>query len=174
VPKAKSSVADKVPYRLSAISRFRTAHPDKAQDLGEAEACLLHGGIRLDLDKVPTIKVLRNSTTPLHMVLKAGKKPHLVLDCSRNLNVGIRHKAFTYQSLQYAVDLYTPRCYDSVTQLLFCTEERTQGLLALFDHFSQQSSVTVKQARSLAGKFSFAALCISGARPFFRRIIKRH
>jgi hypothetical protein len=323
VPKAKSSVALKVPYWLSAIQRFRVAHPDKASDLEEAEASLLHGGIRLDFLEAPSTKVLQNSNTvrnhlsvaterikyyesidaikrlahvpkllqPLHMVLKPGKKPRLVLDCSRNLNDVLRHKHFKYQSLQDAVDLSTPGCYygkhdisdcflsfpvhadhqhylafeledkyykftrlpfglksapriceqlmsivsfvlnehgidhvryvddffyihkchlqlaknmrkaesifaafglllgadktveaaqvatfvgvgfDSVDQILFCTEERTAELLSLIDAISACGWIKVKQAQSLTGKFSFAAHCIPGARPFFRRII---
>ena len=48
---------------------------------------------------------------PLHVIDKAGRKPRMVLDLSRNLNDLIDKEAFTQQSFQDAVDLSFPGCY---------------------------------------------------------------
>jgi len=40
---------------------------------------------------------------PLHAIIKAGKKPRLVIDLSRNLNGHLQHEYFSYTSVRHAM-----------------------------------------------------------------------
>ena len=48
---------------------------------------------------------------PLHVVTRAGRKPRLVLDLSRNLNDFVQAEHFKHSSIDDAVKLSTPGCY---------------------------------------------------------------
>ena len=61
-----------------------------------------------------------DTVNPLHVVLKPGKKPRVVLDLSRNLNDDITKHPFTYQSIDQAVALATPGCYFGKHDLSDC------------------------------------------------------
>jgi hypothetical protein len=57
---------------------------------------------------------------PLHVILKDGKKPRLVIDLSRNLNSHLPYEYFSYSSVRTAVDLSTPDCWYSKLDLTNC------------------------------------------------------
>jgi hypothetical protein len=48
---------------------------------------------------------------PLHVVIKQGKKPRLVIDLKQNLNEEIEAEAFRYQSFNQAVHKSFPGCF---------------------------------------------------------------
>jgi hypothetical protein len=60
---------------------------------------------------------------------------------------------------------------DTIAQTLEVSSKRMSELISLCDSWSFKSSASRKEARSLAGKFAFAAACLPGARPFMRRVI---
>jgi hypothetical protein len=45
---------------------------------------------------------------PLHVIIKEGKKPRLVIDLSQNLNDHLRYEYFCYSSVRDATELSTP------------------------------------------------------------------
>lgn len=57
---------------------------------------------------------------PLHVIIKEGKKPRLVIDLSRNLNQLLPHTTFHYASVQDAVRLSTPNCFYSKLDISNC------------------------------------------------------
>lgn len=57
---------------------------------------------------------------PLHVIIKDGKKPRLVIDLSRNLNHLLPHESFHYASVQDAVRLSTPNCFYSKLDISNC------------------------------------------------------
>ena len=57
---------------------------------------------------------------PLHVIIKDGKKPRLVIDLSRNLNHLLPHESFHYASVQDAVRLSTPGCFYSKLDISNC------------------------------------------------------
>lgn len=57
---------------------------------------------------------------PLHVILKDGKKPRLVIDLSRNLNELLPHTAFKYASVHDAVLLSTHHCFYSKLDISNC------------------------------------------------------
>ena len=50
---------------------------------------------------------------PLHMILKAGRKPRLVIDLSRNLNDHLAYEYFSYSTCNDAMEMSTPGCWYS-------------------------------------------------------------
>ena len=48
---------------------------------------------------------------PLHVIIKAGKKPRLVIDLSRNLNDHLEYDYFTYSSVDDAIEASHPGCW---------------------------------------------------------------
>ena len=57
---------------------------------------------------------------PLHVIIKEGKKPRLVIDLSRNLNQLLPHTTFHYASVQDAVRLSTHNCFYSKLDISNC------------------------------------------------------
>ena len=57
---------------------------------------------------------------PLHVILKEGKKPRLVIDLSRNLNDHLRYEYFTYSSVDDAVEASHPGCWYGKLDLSNC------------------------------------------------------
>jgi hypothetical protein len=57
---------------------------------------------------------------PLHAIIKAGKKPRLVIDLSRNLNDHLRYEYFSYTTVRHAAELSTPDCWYSKLDLSNC------------------------------------------------------
>ena len=57
---------------------------------------------------------------PLHVIIKPGKKPRLVIDLSRNLNDGLQYEYFAYSSVRDAVDLSWQDCWYSKLDLSNC------------------------------------------------------
>ena len=57
---------------------------------------------------------------PLHVIIKEGKKPRLVIDLSRNLNQLLPQTSFHYASVQDAVHLSTPHCFYSKLDISNC------------------------------------------------------
>ena len=49
---------------------------------------------------------------PLHVIIKAGKKPRLVIDLSRNLNDHLEYEYFQYSCVDDAVEASHPGCAD--------------------------------------------------------------
>lgn len=57
---------------------------------------------------------------PLHVIMKEGKKPRLVIDLSRNLNQLLPHTSFKYSSVQDAVRLSHQHCFYSKLDISNC------------------------------------------------------
>jgi hypothetical protein len=57
---------------------------------------------------------------PLHVIIKAGKKPRLVIDLSRNLNQHLEYVYFSYSTVQEAVELSSPNCWYGKLDLSNC------------------------------------------------------
>ena len=57
---------------------------------------------------------------PLHVIIKAGRKPRLVVDLSRNLNDNLNYEYFSYTTVSQAVERATPNCWFSKLDLSNC------------------------------------------------------
>ena len=57
---------------------------------------------------------------PLHVIIKAGKKPRLVIDLSRNLNEHLEYEYFTYSCVDDAVEASHPGCWYGKLDLSNC------------------------------------------------------
>ena len=57
---------------------------------------------------------------PLHVIIKAGRKPRLVIDLSRNLNDHLRYEYFSYSSVRDATEVSTPDCWYGKLDLSNC------------------------------------------------------
>ena len=57
---------------------------------------------------------------PLHVIIKEGKKPRVVIDLSRNLNSHLEYKYFSYSSVGDATELSTPGCWYGKLDLSNC------------------------------------------------------
>jgi hypothetical protein len=57
---------------------------------------------------------------PLHVIIKQGKKPRLVIDLSRNLNPHLHYEYFSYSSVRDATELSTPGCWYGKLDLSNC------------------------------------------------------
>lgn len=57
---------------------------------------------------------------PLHVIIKPGRKPRLVIDLSRNLNDLLEYEYFSYSSVQDATELSTSGCWYSKLDLSNC------------------------------------------------------
>ena len=57
---------------------------------------------------------------PLHVIIKPGRKPRLVVDLSRNLNDHLVYEYFSYTSVGQAVEKATPGCWFSKLDLSNC------------------------------------------------------
>ena len=57
---------------------------------------------------------------PLHVIIKDGRKPRLVIDLSRNLNDHLQHDYFHYSTVDDAVEASTPGCWYGKLDLSTC------------------------------------------------------
>ena len=57
---------------------------------------------------------------PLHVIIKAGRKPRLVIDLSRNLNEHLEYEYFSYASVLDAVERSFPGCWYGKLDLSNC------------------------------------------------------
>ena len=57
---------------------------------------------------------------PLHVIIKTGKKPRLVIDLSRNLNDHLQYNYFTYSCVDDAVEASHPGCWYGKLDLSNC------------------------------------------------------
>ena len=57
---------------------------------------------------------------PLHVIIKDGKKPRLVIDLSRNLNDHLQYDYFRYSCVDDAVEASSPGCWYSKLDLSNC------------------------------------------------------
>ena len=57
---------------------------------------------------------------PLHLILKDGRKPRIVIDLSRNLNDHLAYEYFSYASVTDAMELSSPGCWYSKLDLSNC------------------------------------------------------
>lgn len=57
---------------------------------------------------------------PLHVIIKAGKKPRLVIDLSRNLNDHLQYEYFRYSCVDDAVEASFPGCWYGKLDLSNC------------------------------------------------------
>jgi hypothetical protein len=69
---------------------------------------------------LPAASPLRQRVQPLHVIIKPGKKPRLVIDLSRNLNQYLEYQHFSYSSIDDAVALSTPGCWYGKLDLSNC------------------------------------------------------
>jgi hypothetical protein len=71
------------------------------------------------VDKLPN-SAQPSMVQPLHVIIKADKKPRLVIDLSRNLNELIINTTVKYESLVDAVKMAHPGCWFAKTDLSNC------------------------------------------------------
>jgi hypothetical protein len=64
--------------------------------------------------------IKHESVQPLHVIIKAEKKPRVVIDLSRNLNGHLEHTYFHYSNVDSAVSLSTPHCWYGKLDLSNC------------------------------------------------------
>jgi hypothetical protein len=64
--------------------------------------------------------IKHESVQPLHVIIKAEKKPRVVVDLSRNLNDHLEHTYFHYSNVDSAVSLSTPHCWYGKLDLSNC------------------------------------------------------
>lgn len=57
---------------------------------------------------------------PLHVIIKDGKKPRLVIDLSRNLNQHLQYVYFSYSTVCEAAEQSTPNCWYGKLDLSNC------------------------------------------------------
>ena len=57
---------------------------------------------------------------PLHVIIKPGKKPRLVIDLSRNLNDHLEYVYFSYSTVQQAAEQSMPNCWYGKLDLSNC------------------------------------------------------
>ena len=57
---------------------------------------------------------------PLHVIIKTGRKPRLVIDLSRNLNDHLQYEYFRYSSVDDAVEASFPGCWYGKLDLSNC------------------------------------------------------
>jgi hypothetical protein len=74
--------------------------------------------IELPSDTSLTAEGLR--VQPLHVIIKEGKKPRLVIDLSRNLNDHLEYEYFHYSSVDDAVEASHPGCWYGKLDLSNC------------------------------------------------------
>jgi hypothetical protein len=74
--------------------------------------------IRLDNDANHFDSSLR--VQPLHVIIKDGKKPRLVIDLSRNLNDHLEYEYFNYSCVDDAVEASHPGCWYGKLDLSNC------------------------------------------------------
>ena len=74
--------------------------------------------VRLPADTSTTDSDLR--IQPLHVIIKAGKKPRLVIDLSRNLNDHLQYDYFQYSCVDDAVEASHPGCWYGKLDLSNC------------------------------------------------------
>jgi hypothetical protein len=79
-----------------------------------------------DYIQIGAVQLLPPSTTPphgvqpLHVIIKDGKKPRLVIDLSRNLNEHLRYEYFSYSSVDDGVAAARPGCWFGKLDLSNC------------------------------------------------------
>ena len=69
---------------------------------------------------LPADHPLPYGVQPLHVIIKEGRKPRLVIDLSRNMNDHLEYQYFSYSSVREAVELASPRCWFSKLDLSNC------------------------------------------------------
>jgi hypothetical protein len=74
--------------------------------------------VRLPADTDITANGVR--VQPLHVIIKTGKKPRLVIDLSRNLNAHLEYEYFHYSSVDDAVEASHPNCWYGKLDLSNC------------------------------------------------------
>ena len=75
------------------------------------------------LVRLPAHNSLHDSSLriqPLHVIIKDGKKPRLVIDLSRNLNDHLRYDYFRYSCVDDAVEASSPGCWYGKLDLSNC------------------------------------------------------
>ncbi len=72
------------------------------------------------VQQLPSSSCPPDLVQPLHVIMKQGKKPRLVIDLSRNLNELLPHTAFKYTSVHDAVLLSTHQCFYSKLDISNC------------------------------------------------------
>jgi hypothetical protein len=70
--------------------------------------------------QLPTSTTVPDIVQPLHVIIKPGKKPRLVIDLSRNLNELIPHQSFHYTSIADAVKASHHGCFYSKLDISNC------------------------------------------------------
>jgi hypothetical protein len=70
--------------------------------------------------RLPDDSPLASRVQPLHVVLKEGKKPRIVIDLSRNLNSSLHYEYFRYSSVDDAVKLSWRSCWFGKMDLSNC------------------------------------------------------
>jgi hypothetical protein len=72
------------------------------------------------VEELPPDTTPPHGIQPLHVIIKEGKKPRLVIDLSRNLNQFLEYRHFTYSKVDDAVALASPGCWFGKLDLSNC------------------------------------------------------
>ena len=70
--------------------------------------------------KLPAASPLAARLQPLHVIVKEGKKPRLVIDLSRNLNSSLHYEYFRYSSIDDAIAISHRGCWFGKMDLSNC------------------------------------------------------
>ena len=70
--------------------------------------------------QLPSTSPVPDMVQPLHVIVKPGKKPRLVIDLSRNLNTHIDAPAFRMETVSVAVQRSKPNCWYTKLDLSNC------------------------------------------------------
>ena len=79
----------------------------------------IHFGAVVELDPL-TVDVSDLFIQPLHVIIKADKKPRVVVDLSRNLNTHLEYEYFQYSCVDDAVEASYPGCWYGKLDLTNC------------------------------------------------------
>lgn len=106
---------------------------------------------------------------PLHVIIKEGKKPRLVIDLSRNLNDHLEYEYFHYSSVDDAVEASHPGCWYGKLDLSNCFLSfplhpsvrryfcfRFEGRLYQFTHMPFGLSIAPRVCTQLLSVVNFA------------------
>jgi len=72
------------------------------------------------VEPLPPDSVPPHGVQPLHVVIKEGKKPRLVIDLSRNLNQFLKYQYFSYSNVDNAVAISSQGCWYGKLDLSNC------------------------------------------------------
>lgn len=115
---------------VDGISLDFEPHPPPPQIIANTPSVRIHHELvharLLDYERIHALRRLPSDAPtpthiqPLHVIIKEGKKPRVVIDLSRNMNDYIPKVSFKYESLRSAVGRSHPGCWYTKLDLSDC------------------------------------------------------